>query len=118
MQESTAWLLFGTVLLASAATVLYLRERERTSKLLAREATEAAWATAMNSADAQRLRATLTEFYNMYAPDGIHKVEDLVARVVGGPPCEIGGVTVGGILWSEPELFAKLEAKYGVKPAS
>jgi len=115
MQDSS-WLLLGTALLATAATVFYMRERERTAKLLAREATEAAWAAAMSSADAQRLRSILTEFYSTNAPDGIHKVEDLVARLVGGPPCEVGGVTVGGILWTEPELFAKLESKYGVKP--
>ena len=39
-------------------------------------------------------------------------MDDLVARVVGGPPSNVGGVVVGGVLWTETELFAKLEAKY------
>lgn len=118
MQGSTGWLLFGSALAGTVATIFYLRERKRTATLLARAAIEKVWASAMITADAHRLRATLTEFYSTHAPDGIHKVEDLVARVVGGPPCEVGGVTVGGILWTEPELFAKLEEKYGAKPAS
>ena len=44
------------------------------------------------------------------------QVEDLVARVVGGAPTVTeGGVTVGGVLWTEMELFGKLEAKYGAR---
>jgi len=27
----------------------------------------------------------------------------------------VGGMILGGILWTEAELFAKIEAKYGAK---
>ena len=30
-------------------------------------------------------------------------------------PSNVGGAMVGGVLWSERELFDKLEAKYGAK---
>ena len=62
-----------------------------------------------------QLRFALAAFYGKYAPDESLKVENLVARVVGGPPSEVGGMMVGGVLWSEEELFGKLEAKYGGK---
>jgi len=61
------------------------------------------------------LRAALIEFYITYAPDEVGKVGNLVQRVIGGPPTEVGGITVGGILWTEEELFGKLEDKYGGK---
>ena len=74
---------------------------------------------AMTSSRAVALRCTLTAFYQAHAPEETAsdpaKVEHLVARVVGGPRCEIGGMVVGGVLWSEAELFVKLEAKYGAK---
>ena len=42
------------------------------------------------------------------------KVDNLVARVVGGPPSMVGGVVLGGVLWAQEDvLFGKLEAKYG-----
>lgn len=40
-------------------------------------------------------------------------METLVARVVGGPPSSVGGMVLGGVLWSEEELYAKVAAKYG-----
>ena len=61
------------------------------------------------------LRKTLTTFYGTYAPEEVGKVNNLVQRVVGGPPSEVGGIVVGGVLWTEEELFAKLEDKYGGK---
>jgi hypothetical protein len=69
----------------------------------------------MHSGRARLLRSILLNFFQKHAPEGLHKVEDLVARVVGGAPTHAGGVVVGGVLWSEQELFAKLEAKYGAK---
>ena len=42
-------------------------------------------------------------------------MDDLVARVVGGPPTSVSGVSVGGSLWTMEELCAKVEAKYGAK---
>ena len=71
--------------------------------------------TVMQSGRAQLLRHVLTNFYRKHAPADQGKVDDLVARVVGGPPSNVGGAVVGGILWSEAELFEKLEAKYGAK---
>ena len=71
---------------------------------------------AMSGGRARLLRAILTSYFAKHAPEGVHKVESLVARVVGGPPTPVEGVgMVGGVLWSEPELFAKLEAKYGAR---
>jgi hypothetical protein len=73
---------------------------------------------AMRSGRAQLLRHILHGYYSEHAPDGLHKVEDLVARVVGGPPTVAGdGSVVGGCLWTEHELFARLEEKYGAKVA-
>jgi hypothetical protein len=73
---------------------------------------------AMQSERATILRATLTQYYALHAPDEIGKVENLVARVVGGPPSDVGGVVLGGILWAqEEELFGKLKAKYGAEVA-
>ena len=70
----------------------------------------------MQSGRAQLLRHVLRDYYRKVAPVAAEeRVEDLVARVVGGPPSEVGGALVGGVLWSEAELFAKLEAKYGAK---
>lgn len=69
----------------------------------------------MQSGRAQLLRHILSDFYRKHAPADEAKVDDLVARVVGGPPTNVGGAIVGGVLWSEAELFEKLEAKYGAK---
>ena len=63
----------------------------------------------------QLLNAAFCAFYTTHAPDNIANVEELVARVVGGPPTSVSGVSVGGSLWTEEELCAKLEAKYGAK---
>jgi hypothetical protein len=79
----------------------------------------------MQSERAYHLRATLTSYYATHAPaelDERHaddrtrivKVENLVARVVGGPPSNVGGLVLGGVLWTEAELYAKVAAKYGV----
>lgn len=68
----------------------------------------------MHSQRAEELRATLTAYYTTHAPEEVDKVENLVARVVGGPPSEVGGMVLGGVLWTEEELYAKVEAKYGV----
>ena len=71
-------------------------------------------AAAMQRGRARLLRHILLCYFQRHAPEGVHKVEALVARVVGGPPTEVEGVgVVGGALWSEAELFTKLEAKYG-----
>lgn len=71
---------------------------------------------AMQSGRARLLRHILLAYFRKHVPEGVHKVEDLVARVVGGAPTAVEGVgLVGGVLWSEAELFAKLEAKYGKK---
>mmetsp|Transcript_19823 Transcript_19823/g.29134 ORF Transcript_19823/g.29134 Transcript_19823/m.29134 type:complete len:80 (+) Transcript_19823:2-241(+) len=64
---------------------------------------------------AQLLRSALTAYYTAHAPDNLDNVEALVSRVVGGPPSLVGGMILGGILWTEAELFAKIEAKYGAK---
>ena len=62
------------------------------------------------------LRRILTDYFAEHAPDGSHEVENLVARVVSGPPTALDGVgVVGGVLWDEAELFSRLEAKYGAK---
>ena len=61
------------------------------------------------------LRQTLGVYYKQHAPEEIGKVENLVARVVGGPPSEVGGMVVGGVLWEEEELFGKIESRYGAK---
>ena len=68
----------------------------------------------MQSGRANLLRSLLTAYFSKHVPEGVHKVEDLVARVVGGPPTMAGGAMVGGAIWTEEELFGKLEAKYGV----
>lgn len=70
---------------------------------------------AISSERAQRLTRTLTDYYSAHGPENLENVAALVARVVGGPPSLVGGMMVGGILWTEEELFAKIEAKYGVK---
>ena len=69
--------------------------------------------SAMQSTRANSLRVTLAQYYSKHAPDEVAKVEGLVARVVGGPPTEVGGMVLGGVMWSEEELFDKIEAKYG-----
>ena len=50
-------------------------------------------AAAMQSDEAKALRCTLTSYYARHAPDNLANVEGLVARVVGGPPSEVG------VLW-------------------
>ena len=72
--------------------------------------------SALHSKRAITLRLTLTQYYSKHAPEEVAKVENLVARVVGGPPTEVGGgMVLGGIMWSEEELSEKIEAKYGAK---
>jgi methylase of polypeptide subunit release factors len=70
---------------------------------------------AMQTPRAADLRATLQAYYAAHAPkEELAKVENLVARLVGGPPSEVGGMMLGGVLWPEEgQLYAKLQAKYG-----
>jgi len=68
----------------------------------------------METSRAQRLHQTLTAYYTLHCPENLSNVEALVARVVGGPASSVGGVVVGGVLWTEAELYEKVEAKYGV----
>ena len=70
----------------------------------------------MRSGRACVLRHILLSYFRKHAPGGVSRVETLVARVVGGAPSAVPGVgVVGGVFWTESELFAKLEAKYGAK---
>mmetsp|Transcript_45087 Transcript_45087/g.75228 ORF Transcript_45087/g.75228 Transcript_45087/m.75228 type:complete len:91 (+) Transcript_45087:131-403(+) len=71
--------------------------------------------TAVDSQRTAALTRTLTAFYTAHGPENLGNVAVLVARVVGGAPSLVGGNMVGGILWTEEELFSKIEAKYGVK---
>lgn len=87
---------------------LWHEQRQRSAALLAAAALQMRQRVAMESAEAQVLRTALCAFYAAHAPDGIANVEDLVARVVGGPPTSVGGVSVGGVLWSVEELGEKL----------
>jgi hypothetical protein len=70
---------------------------------------------AISSERAQRLTHTLTAYYTAHGPENLGNIPALVARVVGGPPSVVGGIVVGGMLWTEEDLFAKMEAKYGAK---
>ena len=84
--------------------------------LEAKDATDAAATSAESAMLSQRasvLRATLMAHYTAHAPTEVHKVETLVARVVGGPRSEVGGLVLGGVLWTEAELYAIVERKYG-----
>lgn len=67
----------------------------------------------LQSGRAHLLRSVLTQYYKKHAPEALEKIEGVIARVVGGPPSSVGGVFVGGVLWTEKALFEKLEAKYG-----
>ena len=68
----------------------------------------------MQSGRAMMLRLVLLSYYAKVAPEKADNVESLVARVVGGPPTMVeGGTAVGGVLWTEAQLFAKLEENYG-----
>ena len=77
---------------------------------------------AMASTRAETLRRALATYFAkvldlLATPEErCEKVENLVARVVGGPPSCVGGMVLGGVLWSEAELFVKLAAKYGEAP--
>ena len=88
---------------------------EASAAAVATASVRAHHAAAMESGRARLLRHILSCYFRKHAPDSIHKVEALVARVVGGAPTVTQGVTVGGVLWTEMELFGKLEAKYGAK---
>jgi serine/threonine protein kinase len=65
------------------------------------------------SSRGEGLRRTLHDYYSRQAPDELHKVPALVDRVIGGPATTVGGLTLGGVLWTEEELFEKVAAKYG-----
>ena len=71
----------------------------------------------MQSGRAQLLRAILINHFRRHQPLALSRVEDLVSRVVGGPATEVdgAGAQVTGVLWTEAELCAKLEERYGVK---
>jgi hypothetical protein len=69
--------------------------------------------SAMNSPAAHEIRSQLTAYYSIHAPANLENIDALVARVVGGPPSEVGGMMLGGVLWEKWELYAKIESKYG-----
>jgi hypothetical protein len=94
---------------------LWHEQRQRSAALLATVELKVRQRAAMESAEAQVLRTALCAFYTTHAPENLANVEDLVARVVGGPPTSVSGVSVGGSLWTADELCAKVEAKYGAK---
>ena len=58
--------------------------------------------------------AILESYYKREAPENLDNLEAIVARVYGGPASNVGGMVIGGVWWTEKELFEKLEAKYGV----
>ena len=94
---------------------LWHEQRQRSAALLAAVELKVRQQAAMESAEAQVLRTALCAFYATHAPENLANVDDLVARVVGGPPTSVSGVSVGGSLWTVDELCAKVEAKYGAK---
>ena len=94
---------------------LWHEQCQRSAALLATIELKVRQRAAMESAEAQVLRTALCAFYATHAPENLANVDDLVARVVGGPPTSVSGVSVGGSLWTVDELCAKVEAKYGAK---
>jgi len=70
----------------------------------------------MHTSRAESLRQSLQSHYSHYAPTETSKIETLISRVVGGPPSSVAGLTLGGVLWTEHELFSKIEAKYETPP--
>jgi hypothetical protein len=58
----------------------------------------------LQSGRAQLLRAILLNFFTKHQPSALHTVEQLCGLVVGD-----------GAIWTEGELFQKLEARYGVR---
>ena len=94
---------------------LWHEQCQRSAALLATIELKVRQRAAMESAEAQVLRTALCAFYTTHAPENLANVDDLVARVVGGPPTSVSGVSVGGSLWTMEELCAKVEAKYGAK---
>ena len=59
---------------------------------------------AMRSGRARLLRSVLTHFFQKHHEEAVPQVNELVWRVVGD-----------GAVWSEQELIAKLEARYGAQ---
>ena len=59
---------------------------------------------AMRSGRARLLRSVLTHFFQKHHKEAVPQVDELVWRVVGD-----------GAVWSEQELIAKLEARYGAR---
>ena len=59
---------------------------------------------AMRSGRARLLRSVLTNFFQKHHKEAVPSVDELVWRVVGD-----------GAVWSEQELIAKLEARYGAR---
>ena len=59
---------------------------------------------AMRSGRARLLRSVLTHFFQKHHEEAVPQVDELVWRVVGD-----------GAVWSEQELIAKLEARYGAR---
>ena len=59
---------------------------------------------AMRSGRAKLLRSVLTHFFEKHHTEAVPQVDELVWRVVGDEA-----------VWSEQELIAKLEARYGVR---
>ena len=59
---------------------------------------------AMRSGRARLLRSVLIHFFQKHHQEAVPQVDELVWRVVGD-----------GAVWSEQELIAKLEARYGAR---
>ena len=59
---------------------------------------------AMRSGRARLLRSVLVHFFQKHHQEAVPQVDELVWRVVGD-----------GAVWSEQELIAKLEARYGAR---
>ena len=108
-------LLAGGAVAVGVVLWLWHEQRQRSAALLAAVELKVRQRAAMESAEAQVLRTALCAFYTTHAPENLANVDDLVARVVGGPPTSVSGVSVGGSLWTMEELCAKVEAKYGAK---
>ena len=65
------------------------------------------------SNDARVLREALALYYSRHEPSRVATVVALVARVYGGPPCSINGISIHHALWTAKELCEQLRAIYG-----
>ena len=65
------------------------------------------------SNDARVLCEALALYYSRHEPSRVATVVALVARVYGGPPCSINGISIHHALWTAKELCEQLRAIYG-----